>query len=394
MDSQLTREALELLSTLDQEQRTDLSVHLYSAHLLKQLLYRANKDEKKILRTETFVKTVLREGWTAWPTPDSIIDPNTTAIYEDQQDDDEVKTSTKHGQLDQESLNHGTAMLYGELNAFWQQKLKESSLTSRQIMTDDEEEQEQEAEEAEEEELGGRVHDTVLDVNAMDLPQDIFQNVMFKLDTFIGSLHLDAAEINTVTLSTVPGEPDIKWDSGKLGTMDAVTLKSKEKYDYKDIIVHACEVGEDMSQEYLQAIDLFQDLPKTLDKSQFVLPDSYLDRFSQLNLGTSDSEQSDVEAQNHAKKKKGSNIEQDNISYVQMKRIINDRTNDPVVRREARLLLRRDEFARDKKMFYTVLNHQKTSEELAKPTKRLKKNKKKDKVSLDIDSDYGLTDLD
>ncbi|CAH00250.1 Rrn9p [Kluyveromyces lactis] len=412
MDSQLARDAIDLLATLDQEQRNDLSVHLYSAHLLKHLLYRANKDEKNILRTETFVKTVLKEDWTAWPSRNSIIDPNTSDIYEDQAGclaSENIggihRKGVQPGQLDQSSLNHATEMLYGELNAFWQQKLKESSVMGQQTENKTADEGQIEdpntiVDENDSEILG--VNDTALDVNEMDLPDDIFQNLLFKVDRFIGSLHLDAAETNTVTLSTIPSEPEIKLKSTTIGNTEAVTTRSKEKYDYKDIIVHGCETGEDMSRQYLRAIDLFQDLPKTMDKSQFVLPDAYLDRFSQVNLGNSDSEQSDDDPQDHTKleeniKKKENSGKKDVKSFVDMKRIIKDRNNDPVVRRETRLLLRKDEFARDKKMFFTVLNHQNSSEQSNKPRRRIKKrdkNNNKNIVSLNIDSDYGPGDLD
>lgn len=424
MDSQLVRDAVDLLATLDQEQRNDLSVHLYSAHLLKHLLYRANKDEKKILRTETFVKTVLKEDWTAWPSENVIIDPNTTSLYEYQSVTETQNTRSESGlepgQLDQKSLNHATEMLYGELNAFWQQKLKESFNNGKERDEKEQQDAEEEGEGTEEETEGNKEKfngyaGTVLDINQMDLPDDIFQNTLFKLDQFIGTLHLDAAEKNTISLSTVPNEPQIKLTKEELGSVQTQSLKGKAKYDYKDIIVHACASGEDMSQEYLKAVELFQDLPKTLDKSQFVLPDSFLNKFTHINLGTFDDSQGSSDDSNsnntgmkHKKKKKTKNSKQiqeeeektdepekesEVESFVELKRIFGDRRNDPNARREARLLLRKDEFARDKKMFFTVLEHQKkgySSTLKRKPKKKL--NTYGD--ALDIDTDYGFADLD
>ena len=341
--------------------------------------YKANKGEKKILYTETFLKTMLRDDWSSWPNPNTIIDPNTTAIYEDQPMSSPPPTTVPAGQLDQKSLSHATEMLYGELNAVWQKSLNESSQYS----------------------------EIALDVNAMDLPGDIFQNVLFKIDHFMGSLQLDAAEKNRLNVGTVPAESTLNLNSEELDALDSYSIKSKPKFDFKDIIIQACEMGEDMSQEYLKAVDLFQDIPEDLDQSLFVLSDKYLQKFSQLKLGDSDSEVSsdgNINSANHngdyaskrnkkdkkSKASKKKSIEKSTESrdeeeedeedidayYVLMKRIVKDRKNDPKVRKEARLLIRKDEFARDKKMFLTVLDQ------------------KKNFSDSEISSDYGLDDLD
>lgn len=358
MDSHLTKDALELLKTLDNEQRTDLSVHLYSTHLLKHLLKNANKAENKILPTETFLKSSLGRNWTSWPSQNTVIDPNTTSIYEDNPSSHCSSDNLRPGQLDEHSMNHASDMLFSELNAVWQKCLTDISSDSS----------------------------LTLDINSMDLPEDIFQSILFKLDHFIGSLHLNVAEKNHLDISTTPADPRVRLTTEELKSINAIKIKNKPQFDYKDLIVHGCDMGEDMSHVYLKAVELFQDIPKSLDSSQFELPDEFLNKFAHIKMSNTEhassaSEESDEDnEQNILASKKSKMADQSadddrNEKYVLMDQIIKNRSIDPRVRKEIRLLLRKDEFARDKKMFLTVLNHNKEIEEEG------------------MYSDYGLDDL-
>lgn len=81
-DKETLKSANELLDSLEHSHRVDLSLHLYSAYLLKRLLYKAN-EKKHFYEVNQFVKTQIKDNWTSWPNPNTIIDPSVDKLYED-----------------------------------------------------------------------------------------------------------------------------------------------------------------------------------------------------------------------------------------------------------------------------------------------------------------------
>ena len=71
-DRSIIDTANELLNTLEQSHRADLALHLYSTHLLKTLLRNANR-KKSLLEIDVFIKTQIKDNWTSWPNPYTVI---------------------------------------------------------------------------------------------------------------------------------------------------------------------------------------------------------------------------------------------------------------------------------------------------------------------------------
>lgn len=244
--------ANELLESLEQSHRADLSLHLYSCYLLKNLLYRAN-EKKYPFEADQFIKTQIKDNWTSWPSAKTVIDPQTDKLYEDAI----ISNSTNEpGEISSNAFSHSASMLRQELDSYWQRCLIQSASAS----------------------------ETTLDVDKLEMPSGLAHNVIGKLDGFFEGLHNKVAKKNKIDL-----QQDSSSNQLTISQPENETTRSKRRVQltYHDIISRGCEMGEDMTEIYMKSLELYNDIPGTIKKNQFKLPKAELKKYRPAKNGKS-----------------------------------------------------------------------------------------------------------
>lgn len=254
-DREVIKTANELLNSLEQSHRSDLTLHLYSSYLLKTLLYRAN-DRRHPLEVDQFVKTQIRDNWTSWPDPKTVVNPQTDTLYEDSFNGGKQENGVDPGEISPRALARSTNMLNVELDSHWQHCLAQSSATSG----------------------------LALDVDKMAIPSHLTDHILGKLDHLFSGLHNKVAAKNKIAIQQGQSSQTLT-----VSQMQHETVKANKRveFTYHDIIARGCEMGEDMVEIYMKSLELFNDIPSTFDKSQFKLPKSCLKHQRPVSLGKS-----------------------------------------------------------------------------------------------------------
>lgn len=245
-DREVIKTANELLNSLEQSHRSDLALHLYSAYLLKTLLHRAN-DRKHPLEIDHFIKTQIRDNWTSWPDPKTVVNPQTDILYEDSPTALNELSNIEPGEISPRALTRSANMLSAELDSYWQHCLAQSSA----------------------------VGDAALDVDKMAIPRDLTGQILGKLDHLFSGLHNKVAAKNKIDIEQDHSSQRVTVSQRR---HEKVKANKKVEFIYHDIISRGCEMGEDMVEIYMKSLELFNDIPSTFDKSQFKLPKSVLKR--------------------------------------------------------------------------------------------------------------------
>lgn len=257
IDQEIVKSANELLDSLEQSHRTDLALHLYSSYLLKNLLYRAN-DRKYPLEVDQFVKTQIKDNWTRWPDPSTVVDPQINKLYEDDEDGDgdEKETELQPGEISSRALIHGADMLRIELNSYWQHCLAQSSIMAGEA----------------------------LDVDEMSMPKELSDHVMRKMDHFFDGIHNRVAAKNKIEIQQDQASQKLTVSQPN---NDKVRANNFTELTYHDVITRGCEMGEDMEEIYVKSLELFNDIPSSFEKNRFKLPKSVIKRFKPRTNGKS-----------------------------------------------------------------------------------------------------------
>lgn len=243
-DREVIKAANELLNSLEQSHRSDLTLHLYSSYLLKTLLRRAN-ERKYGLEIDQFVKTQLRDDWTSWPDPKTVVNPQTDRLYEDFVAAAKQESSIEPGEISPRALNRSVDMLNVELDSYWQHCLAKSSATAG----------------------------VALDVDRMSVPRHLTDHILGNLDHLFSGLHSKVAAKNKIEIQQDQSSQILTVSQTQ---HDKVKANKRVEFTYHDIIARGCEMGEDMVEIYMKSLELFNDIPSTFDKSQFKLPKSVL----------------------------------------------------------------------------------------------------------------------
>ncbi|SCU78551.1 LAMI_0A05006g1_1 [Lachancea mirantina] len=246
----LLKDANEILDSLEQSHRNDLALHLYSSHLLKSLLRRANK-KRGLLEVDLFIKTQIKDNWTSWPNPGTVIDPQTDSIYEDVEVTIPENRTLKAGEVSMAGLDRASELLKAEMNAVWQRSLAKSA-SSRGL---------------------------TVDINKMEMPQFVFNGVIGRLDTFFDGLHRTMAKEKKLELSQEKNTGALKINQEN-GTVKNVKMNRAIRLDYRDVIQRGTQMGVDMSHVYMKTLELFSDIPYRFRKSAFKLPLAELNKYS------------------------------------------------------------------------------------------------------------------
>ncbi|SCV01845.1 LANO_0F13828g1_1 [Lachancea nothofagi CBS 11611] len=250
-DSAALREANELLETLEHTHRNDLALHLYSTHLLKSVLKAANR-KNFALETNTFIKTQIKDNWTSWPNPSTVIDPQIDTIFEDGTDLISTGSSSlEPGEISPAGLEHASIMVKAELNAVWHNIL--AAKASRCGLT--------------------------LDIDKMDIPTDISTAIMNKMDHFFKGLHTTVASTNKIKLSQTSGSSRLTISESRLGSTP-VRMNRKIKLDHRDILTRGCKMGDDMYEIYMKTLELYSDIPMKYRKREFKLSKKELTKYT------------------------------------------------------------------------------------------------------------------
>lgn len=259
-DKRVLREANELLNSLEHTHRNDLALHLYSAFLLKSTLKAANR-RKFASETSTFIKTQIKDNWTSWPNVNTVIDPQTNLVFEDScEDNHKSPQPLQTGEISPAALDHAMSMVHAELNATWQRAL--GAMASEKGIT--------------------------LDIDRMDIPCSISTAIMDKIDHFFNGLHAKVATTTKLKLSQITGSSQLEISEAK-PKKAAEAMNRKIKLDYRDIIIRGCQMGEDMHETYLKALELYQDIPSHFRKNEFKLPKRELRKYSSKSRRSEDS---------------------------------------------------------------------------------------------------------
>lgn len=257
-DKQIIESANEILNSLEHVHRTDLTLHLYSSFLLKNLILKANEKEY-LQEAAQYIKSEIKDSWVSWPNPTTIIDPKTDKIYEDidlingnKQLKDEPKVISPN-EVSSNALDHAKNMLNLEFSSHWQHLLSESSKKA----------------------------DISLDVDKTDIPKDISNTIFNKLDHFFSGLHHKVAKQNKITVTkskqTTPqndeNQTTIEIEKG------STLINKKIRLSYRDMIERASQMSENTDEVYVKSLELFNDIPNTFNKHQFKLPKKILKKY-------------------------------------------------------------------------------------------------------------------
>ncbi|KAL3234535.1 RNA polymerase I-specific transcription initiation factor RRN9 [Nakaseomyces bracarensis] len=257
------KNANELLSFFEEEQRHDLTLHLYSSFLLKKLLFNAH-EKKHFDEIDLFIKTQMRDNWVSWPNPNTIIDPQIDKLYEDvltndngelagnvidQETEDYLKK--EYQKISDTSLQHARKLMKIELNSHWEHTLQN----------------------------GAKKLNTNLDIEHTNIPNTVSDKIFNKLDEFLAGMHAKVAKMNKFNVTQ--DNNDLKL---KLIQKDSTIKPNKHiKFDYHDIISRGSEMGDDMRELYMKSLELYNDIPSKFDKNQFKVPPEVLKKYSRPN---------------------------------------------------------------------------------------------------------------
>ncbi|QLL34699.1 hypothetical protein HG536_0H00740 [Torulaspora globosa] len=247
IDQEVVKTANELLDSLEQSHRSDLALHLYSSYLLKNLLYRAN-ERKHGLEIDRFVRTHIRDNWTRWPDPRTVVDPQVNRLYEDDNYGERQDSELEPGEISAKALVHASNMLRMELDSFWQHSLAQSAAKA----------------------------EVALDVDKMAMPKELSDHVMWKLDHFFNGIHNKIAARNKIEIQQAQSSQQLTVSQA---SNDKVKASNRTELTYHDIIARGCEMGEDMEEIYVKSLELFNDIPSSFDKSRYKLPKSVIRSF-------------------------------------------------------------------------------------------------------------------
>ncbi|SCU83406.1 LAFA_0D03400g1_1 [Lachancea sp. 'fantastica'] len=253
---QLSREALteanELLESLEHTHRNDLALHLYSTFLLKSVLKAANR-KKYGLETNTFIKTQIKDNWTSWPNPSTVIDPKIDTIFEDVNgwEAGPHSKSSLPGNISPDKLLHASKMVQGELNAVWQQSLTKMAIENG----------------------------VVLDIDKMDIPNGVASAVLSKMDHFFKGLHTNVASMNKLIITQASGTSQLKVTEHQPNEKP-LEMNRKIKLDYHDVITRGCQMGDEMFDVYMKGLELFSDIPSKYRNQDFRLPKEELIKYT------------------------------------------------------------------------------------------------------------------
>ncbi|SCU88992.1 LAME_0E01860g1_1 [Lachancea meyersii CBS 8951] len=251
INREVLKEANELLESLEHSHRNDLALHLYSTYLLKTVLKAANR-KKFALETHTLIKTQIKDNWTSWPNPSTVIDPKIDTIFEDVNGTRAtVPKPLKPGELSPEALLHGSKMLQGELDAVWQQSLTK--------MASD----------------GG----ITLDIDKMNISEGVSTAIMQKIDHFFKGVHASVASTNKLKIAQTSGSSQLKISEHQPNGKP-LDMNRKIKLDYRDIIMRGCQMGEEMDDVYMKGLELFGDIPSKYRSEDFKLSKKELTKYS------------------------------------------------------------------------------------------------------------------
>ncbi|CAI1654310.1 hypothetical protein SEUBUCD646_0M04060 [Saccharomyces eubayanus] len=247
-DKETLKMANELLDSLEHSHRVDLSLHLYSAYLLKRLLYRAN-ERKHFYEVNQFVKTQIKDNWTSWPNPNTIIDPHVDKLYEDIPEGIE-NVNIQPGEVSDRALVHASDMMRVELDAQWQKCLSKSAFE----------------------------HGVTVDVDELNIPNEISRNILVKLDSLFEGLHDKIAKENEFDV-----RQDMQSNNIRICQIDDEPIQANRriKFTYHDIISRGCEMNEDMTDIYMKSLELYNDIPEKFKKGKFKLPKQTLKKYNQ-----------------------------------------------------------------------------------------------------------------
>ncbi|CEP62857.1 Rrn9p LALA0_S06e05424g [Lachancea lanzarotensis] len=244
-------EANELLDALEHTHRNDLALHLYSTFLLKSVLKAANR-KKYGLETNTFIKTQIKDNWTSWPNPSTVIDPKIDTIFEDVNGSRPTNPdATIPGNISPDELQHGAKMVHGELNAVWQQSLTKMASENG----------------------------VVLDIDKMEIPQGITMAVLSKMDHFFKGIHTNIASMNKLVVTQTSGTSQLKVTEHQPNEKP-LDMNRKIKLDYHDVIMRGCQMGEEMYDVYMKGLELFSDIPSKYRNQEFKLPQEEITKYT------------------------------------------------------------------------------------------------------------------
>lgn len=257
-DKQIIESANEILNSLEHVHRTDLTLHLYSSFLLKNLILKANEKEY-LHEAAQFIKSEIKDNWVSWPNPTTIIDPKTDKIYEDtdlingnKQIKEEPKVISPN-EVSSNALDHAKNMLNLEFSSHWQHLLSESSKKA----------------------------DISLDVDKTDIPKDISNTIFNKLDHFFAGLHHKVAKQNKITVTK--SKQTTPQNDENLTTIEiekgSTLINKKIRLSYRDMIERACQMSENTDEVYVKSLELFNDIPNTFNKHPFKLPKKILKKY-------------------------------------------------------------------------------------------------------------------
>lgn len=250
-DKAVIDNANELLDSLEQAHRSDLALHLYSSYLLKTFLYRAN-EKKHPYEVDQFIRTQIKDNWTSWPSSKTVIHPQTDKLYEDFV----ITNQTRQpGEISLNALRSSAAMLEQELDAYWQHCLATCATESG----------------------------NTLDVDKMNMPTDLAHSVISKLDKFFEGLHNKVAKKNKIELQQDGSHQLIVSQPQN----EVVKVKTHVELKYHDIITRGCEMGQDMTDIYMKSLELYNDIPASIEKTQFKLPKAELKKYRPIKDGKS-----------------------------------------------------------------------------------------------------------
>lgn len=297
--------ANDLLDSLEQSHRGDLPLHLYSSYLLKNLLSRAN-EKKHSFEIDQFIKTQIKDNWTSWPNPNTVIDPQSNILYEDATVSEQQ--TIKPGEISPDALTHSTNMLKLELDSYWQHCLAQSALISGET----------------------------LDIDRMQMPQDLTNHIIGKLDRFFNGLHIKVAAKNKFEIQQDQHSHQLTVSQLK---HEKVKANKRIELSYRDIIGRGCEMGEDMLEIYMKSLELYNDIPSKFKKSQFKLPKSVLKKYGPPEKGKSSK---DI-------------LERSREPFIEVEKLLKDKRLTSKDKMEIRKLTRKGiEHTLNKKTFYQV----------------------------------------
>ncbi|EDO17764.1 hypothetical protein Kpol_541p7 [Vanderwaltozyma polyspora DSM 70294] len=246
-DKSIIDTANRLLDSLEQSHRSDLGLHLYSSYLLHVLLYKAN-EKKHMFEIDQFYRTQVKENWSSWPNPNTIIDPQTNVLYEDG-DVEEKVSELKKGEVSKRAMNHASNMMKREFSSSWQKYLIESS----------------------------RKSGSCLDVNELEVPTWVCEKIESKLDHLFEGLHNMVAKQKNIEIDQYVSNGQIRVSQED--SQEDVKLNKHVSFNFHDIISRGCEMGEKMDEVYMKSLRLFNDIPHSFSKSQFKISKHNLKKY-------------------------------------------------------------------------------------------------------------------